>query len=82
MRWSRSRANWLIISFLALGLVGLTTDVPAADSSAPPKIKVLIVTGFDVGAHNWRETAPQTRARTSTYATGSTARQSTRWAWA
>ena len=31
-------------------------------NTAPKKIKVLIVTGFDVGVHKWRETTPYTRS--------------------
>lgn len=34
----------------------------APAQQAPPKVKVLIVTGFDVGAHKWRETTPQVRS--------------------
>ena len=34
----------------------------AAATAAESKVKVLIVTGFDVGAHRWRDTTPQTRA--------------------
>ncbi len=34
----------------------------AGAQNAPQKLNVLIVTGFDVGAHKWRETTSQTRS--------------------
>ncbi len=47
-------------AFMLLVLVAFCFAAVAAD--APPKIKVLIVTGHDVGVHKWRETTPHERA--------------------
>lgn len=54
-----ARRNFLALAFAALALLGVSQadTLPAAD-----KIKVLIVTGFDVGAHNWKVTTQQTVA--------------------
>lgn len=61
MRRLQKRTVLWLIALLALGCFAVGSAVDAADSAAPEKIKVLIVTGFDVGAHKWRETAPQSR---------------------
>lgn len=49
---------------LVVGLIltGLGFAVGPSSVQGADKIKVLIVTGFDAGAHNWRETTPQTVA--------------------
>ncbi len=46
-----------VLSFLSIILIAT-----AAQAQAPEKLKVLIVTGFDVGVHNWRDTTQQTAA--------------------
>jgi type 1 glutamine amidotransferase len=55
---SRPKNRFLVLSFvLALGFAGA-----AAAQENQEKIKVLIVTGFDAGAHKWRDTTQQTTA--------------------
>jgi type 1 glutamine amidotransferase len=49
----------LLIALIGLSLVIVTPMISTA--AAPPKIKVLIVTGDDVGAHPWREVSQATR---------------------
>lgn len=44
---------------VVLSLLALTSAVPGADT--PEKIKLLLITGDDVGSHNWKETAPATK---------------------
>lgn len=57
------RKYGLIVTSVALLLVvGLSTMFALNAGAQAKKVKVLIVTGFDVGAHKWRETTPQVRA--------------------
>ena len=59
MIWSRRDFSWLLAaSLLGAVVVGGFSTARAADAE---KIKVLIVTGFDVPSHPWRQTTPQTR---------------------
>jgi uncharacterized protein len=48
-----------LIALVGLALVSFGTSSPAAD--APAKIKVLLVTGDDVGGHPWPEVSQATR---------------------
>jgi hypothetical protein len=45
---------------LALALAG-ASYAAQGPAKAPPKIKVLLITGDDVSAHNWREISEATR---------------------
>jgi type 1 glutamine amidotransferase len=54
---SRPKFRFLASIFLAVGFAGV-----AAAQENQAKIKVLIVTGFDAGAHKWRDTTQQTTA--------------------
>jgi len=51
------RRTLFVMAVLACGLIFL-----GAGSAGPAKIKVLIVTGCDVGAHKWYETTPELKA--------------------
>lgn len=55
MRTAKSIVLMLTIALCILGLL-------AGAGAAPPRIKVLIVTGHDVAAHPWRETTACERA--------------------
>jgi type 1 glutamine amidotransferase len=46
------------LCFLSIILVATCAEA----QTTPAKLKVLIVTGFDVGVHNWRDTTQQTAA--------------------
>ena len=48
------------ITLLGLALTAGAFTAPAA-APKPPKIKVLLITGDDVGVHKWRETTDATR---------------------
>lgn len=50
--------KWILCLLLA---VGMASAQPATQPSAPPKTRVLVITGRDVAAHNWRETTPVLR---------------------
>lgn len=47
--------------FLALGVVASLSLLGGEAPKEKPKIRVLLVTGCDVGAHKWRETSPEIR---------------------
>lgn len=51
-----------LIKTLALLLLVLSVSMTGAVSAAGPKIKTLIVTGFDVGVHNWEESSRMVHA--------------------
>src|SRR3989304_7682405 len=48
-----------LICVLALACIVVVGSLVAAEE--PAKIKVLLITGDDVGAHNWREMSETTR---------------------
>ena len=52
-------AKWCVygVVFSLIALVSLGAQ--AQKKKGPQKLKVLIVTGFDVGSHKWRETTPK-----------------------
>lgn len=51
-----------VLVTLAFGLFALVVTVGSAvTQDKPAKIKTLVVTGFDVGSHRWRETTELTR---------------------
>ncbi len=52
--------EFIVVASLFAGLLSLAVDAEAQEK--PEKIKALIVTGFDVGAHKWRDTTHQTAA--------------------
>lgn len=55
--------NRLIALLLAMVFgFGTSFDTAFAADAAPAKITVLLITGDDVGAHNWREMSESTRA--------------------
>lgn len=54
-----SRRKLVMAALLTIAILGGSR---ADQLSAADKIKVLIVTGFDVGSHNWKTTTPQTVA--------------------
>ncbi len=56
MNWKNRCVGGLLVAVICLAGIGVGV------ATAAEKIQVLIVTGFDVGAHKWRETTPQTRA--------------------
>lgn len=53
------RINLTLVGALLLSVV-LAAQTEAAEK--PAKLRVLLVTGFDVGVHKWRETTQQTAA--------------------
>lgn len=53
--------NWRRISLTAI-CVALLGTASSGQEREQPKLKVLIVTGFDVGAHKWHETTEFTRS--------------------
>jgi len=55
------QAKLSIVGLCFLSIMLSAGAVQAADK-APEKIKVLVVTGFDVGAHNWQEASSDTAA--------------------
>ena len=55
---SKLRSELPRLTFLSL----LLFAIPATPEDAPKRIRVLIVTGNDVGPHDWRATTPVTRA--------------------
>jgi hypothetical protein len=59
----RRRVLAVAVSLAVLAALGLLVAGSEAQDKpdAAKKVKVLIVTGFDAGAHKWRETTPLTR---------------------
>ena len=52
----------IVSVFLCLSVAVLAASAAlAAEAKAKPKIKALLITGDDVGAHNWKEIASATR---------------------
>jgi len=52
--------SWLVRGVCLALAISVAFEVQAQTS--PQKLKVLIVTGFDVGAHDWRATTPAIRS--------------------
>jgi uncharacterized protein len=49
-----------LLTLLGITVLAFAGNAPAADAK-PGKIKVLLITGDDVGSHKWRETTEATR---------------------
>ncbi|MCX6903634.1 MAG: ThuA domain-containing protein, partial [Verrucomicrobia bacterium] len=49
-----------LLTLIAITALTCASNAPAADAK-PAKIKVLLITGDDVGPHKWRETTEATR---------------------
>jgi type 1 glutamine amidotransferase len=55
------RMPLLVVVFGWLALVAASSTAAAEPAGAKAKSRVLIVTGFDVGVHKWKETTKQTQ---------------------
>ncbi|MBI5385766.1 MAG: ThuA domain-containing protein [Verrucomicrobia bacterium] len=51
----------LLTTLIGLGMMSLAAAPASAADAKPAKIKVLLITGDDVGAHKWREMSEATR---------------------
>ena len=62
-RLRRARFACMVVAVAAFAIACSAAPLRAAPPAqkAAKKVNVLIVTGFDVGAHKWRETTAQTR---------------------